>query len=384
MLISIVPPHNDCGVRIVMYRHLLDRKPFDLHVVSTADFDANLVIDTKIRIPSLLYRLKKSRLGRTLSKWIQDYENHVWPLTISRDLQQAIDSFKPNVIITLAETGLCHMASRAAQRNNIPLVGLFLDWFPIMHPYCGHEIFQPVLTRRYEKLYNRCDLAICTSDGMRDILGKHRNSHVVYPIPGKHIIPRQTNPPYRNKFRLVYVGAAERFYGRMLRSLLDEIRGREDMELIIVGPTGDWPEEELNRARAEGSCLGFMPPDQAAEVLAGADSLLVVMSFEPEQERFMRTSFTTKFLDYASFHKPIILWGPDYCTPMQVAKLHDAALVIPLPHASHVLAAIEHLSHRPDEVQRYSDAANRMHQGIFNPDRLQDIFVTQIEAIARV
>src|SRR5437868_15093774 len=38
-----------------------------------------------------------------------------------------------------------------------------------------------------------------------------------------------------------------------------------------------------------------------AKVVAGADALLVVMSFEKEHELCMRTSFRTKFLDYVAF-----------------------------------------------------------------------------------
>jgi hypothetical protein len=94
LLVSIVPPQNDCGVRIVMHRHLV-------------------------------------------------------------------------------ESGLCHMAARAAKPNDIPLVGLFLDWFPIMPPHLGHEILENSLSRRYRRLYRRCDLAICTRDGMKEVLGSH-------------------------------------------------------------------------------------------------------------------------------------------------------------------------------------------------------------------
>jgi hypothetical protein len=117
--------------------------------------------------------------------------------------------------------------------------------------------------------------------------------------------------------------------------------------------------------------------------LAGADALLVVMSFEPEQELFMRTSFTTKFLDYAAFHKPIVLWGPDYCTPMQVAKREEGALVVERPEASEVVSAVESLLQSAALMEHYAKAASRIHDGLFNPDRLQQVFVNQIEALAR-
>jgi len=169
----------------------------------------------------------------------------------------------------------------------------------------------------------------------------------------------------------------------MLRALMHEIRKYPSLELIIVGPTQDWPEEEIRRAKDKGICLGFMPPAKAAEALAGADVLLVVMSFEREQELFMRTSFTTKFLDYAAFAKPVILWGPNYCTPSRLAKREGAALVVETESPEGVIAAAKKLMDEPAEVERLSTASRRLNQTVFNPDRLQGIFVGEIEKIAR-
>ncbi len=228
MLVSMVPPRNDCGVRIVMHRHLVERTPFRLHVASHADFADDLRVDTRLALPGPLQRLRKSRWGPLLGKTLHDYENLVWPLSVDRRLQQAINDFKPDVILTLAETGLCHMAARAAKRNGIPLAGLFLDWFPIMPPHFGHRVFQPLLSRRFRRLYHECDLAICTSDGMREELGTHPNAHVVYPMPGRHVVSESIHPPKSRRFRLVYVGAAQGFYGRMLRELLKLLRGLPD------------------------------------------------------------------------------------------------------------------------------------------------------------
>src|SRR6185437_15559305 len=161
----------------------------------------------------------------------------------------------------------------------------------------GHPGTQEILSRRYRELYARCDLAFCTSDGMQEVLGPHPNSHVIYPMPGRHQIPDQISPPKTKKFRLVYVGSVQNFYGRMICSLIEQIEPAEDLEIIVVGPNADWPADTLARAKAKGIYLGFKPPAEAAAVLAGADALLVVMSFEKDYELFIRTSFTTKFLD---------------------------------------------------------------------------------------
>jgi len=366
-----------------MYRHLVERSPFELHVASNADFADGLLIHTKLELPFPFQKIKKSRFGPALRKWILDYENFVWPLVGCRQLEKAVQQFQPDVILTLAEASLCHIARKVACKHKIPLAGLFLDWFPIMSAHFGHQWTQSTLSKRYRELYAACDLAFCTSDGMQEVLGPHPNSHVIYPMPGWHKVPEKTFPPVTGKFRIVYVGAAQGFYGRMLRAFIHEIEKHPNMELIIVGPTQDWPDQEIHRAKEKGICLGFMPPEKAAEVLAGADAHLVVMSFEKEHELFMRTSFTTKFLDYAAFAKPVILWGPDYCTPSRLAKREDAALVVETESPEGVIAAAKKLIDEPAEVERLSAASRRLNQTVFNPDRLQGIFVSEIEKLAK-
>lgn len=382
LLVSIAPPRNDCGVRIVMHRHLVQWNPFELHIASNADFADDLLVHTPLRLPYLIHRLRKSRFGPRLASWIADYENFIWPLTTNRALEDAVKVFRPQVILTLAECGLSNLARKTAQRHRLPLAGLFLDWFPAMKGHFGHNLAQGLLSRRYRELYATCDLAFCTSDGMQEMLGPHHNSHVIYPMPGKYPVPvENTWPPRIGKFRLVYVGSVEKFYGRMLCSLIEKIEATSDLEIVIVGPNADWPKKLLERARASGAYLGFKPPEEAAVVVASADALLAVMSFEAEHELFMRTSFTTKFLDYVAFGTPVILWGPEYCAPVRVARKHGGAAVMSAEDASAVISLCRQIAGDTALNEKLSKEALQLHQTLFNPDRLQAIFVGEIEKL---
>ena len=381
LLVSIVPPKNDCGVRIVMHRHLVERNPFELHVASNADFSDGLLVHTPLRLPYLIHRLRKSRFGPRLAAWIVDYENLIWPLTVNRALEDAVEKFQPQIILTLAECGLCHIAHKMAQRHGLPLAGLFLDWFPMMKGHYGHNSTQRILSRRYRELYAACDLAFCTSDGMQEMLGPHPNSHLIYPMPGRHRVPEKSWPTSNGKFRLVYVGSVENFYGRMLCSLIKQIEATNDLEIIVIGPNADWPAELLEGAKTRGIYLGFKPPEEAAEALASADALLVVMSFEKKHELFMRTRFTTKFLDYVAFGKPVILWGPEYCTPVHVARQHGGAAVVSTDDPGAVVALCRQIAGDAVLRDKLSKESLQLHQTLFNPDRLQSIFVGEIEKL---
>lgn len=369
-------------MRIVLRRHLVENNPFELHVASNADFADDLLVHTPLRLPYLIHRLRKSRFGPRLAAWVTDYENLIWPLTANDALEEAVQRFQPHIVLTLAECGLCHIARKTAQRHRLPLAALFLDWFPVVEGHYGHKSMQGILSHRYRELYTACDLAFCTSDRMQEILGPHPNSHVIYPIAGKFRVPvAKTWPARTRKFRLIYFGSVERFRGRMVCSLIERIEATDDLEIIVVGPNADWPKPILESARARGTYLGFKPPEEAAQILAGADALLVVMSFERQHELFMRTSFATKFLDYVAFGKPVILWGPEYCAPVCLARRHGGAAVVSTNEAEAVVSLCRQIAGDKALHEKLSREALRLHETLFNPDRLQAIFVGEIEKL---
>src|SRR6266576_4029568 len=154
----------------------------------------------------------------------------------------------------------------------------------------------------------------------------------------------------------------------MLCSFIEKIEAMSDLEIIVVGPNADWPKPLVERARANGTYLGFKRPEEAAEVLASADALLSVMSFEKEHELFMRTSFTTKFLDYVSFGKPVVLWGPEYCTPVCVAREHGGAAVISVNDAGAVISLCRQVAGDTALKEELSKEALQLHRTLFNPD----------------
>jgi glycosyltransferase involved in cell wall biosynthesis len=383
LLASIVPPHNDGGARILMYRHLVERNPFDLHVASNADFADNLLIHTKLNLPWPVEKVRKSRFGPRFKRRILDFQNFVWPCMGCRSLESAIEGFNPDVILTLAEPSVSYMALQSAKRHGIPFAAFFMDWFPIMEGHFGMACTRHALNRRFRKIYKECDLAFCVSDGMKKELGPNPNSHVLYPLSGVKPVPNPASKLLDGKFRIVYVGAALGFYGRMLQSLIEPFRQSQNLQLTIVGPNSDWPSEILSNAEKSGICLGMKPPEEAAKFLAEADALLVVMSFEREYELFMRTSFNTKFADYTAFRKPIIFWAPEYAAPMALARRANATLVVNSPEPEALVAAIQKLATDPEQIQRLSEGSRVLREEVLDPDRLQGIFVGEIEKLAQ-
>lgn len=364
-----------------MYRHLVERAPFDLHVASNADFADNLLIHTKLKLPWLVERIRKSRFGPRFKLRILDFQNFIWPRLGCPTLDKAIDDFRPDVILTLAEPSVGYMALQAAKKREIPFAAFFMDWFPIMDGHYGLPSTREHLSRRFRRIYMQSDLAFCVSDGMKKELGPHPNCNVLYPISGMKPVPAPATKQKNSKFQVVYAGAALGFYGRMLQSLIELFRQSQDLQLTIVGPNSDWPSETLSKAENSSICLGAKPPEEAATFLSQADALLVVMSFEREQELFMRTSFNTKFADYTAFGKPIIFWAPEYAAPMGLARKQNATMVVNSPEPETLMAAVRKLAADPHRIERFSEGSRLLREEVLNPDRLQGFFVGEIEKL---
>ena len=145
---------------------------------------------------------------------------------------------------------------------------------------------------------------------MQEVLGPHPNSHVIYPMPGRHQCARKPCPRSTGKFRLVYVGSVQNFYGRMLCALIEKMERRRTLEIIVVGPNADWPVELLERAKDNGVYVGFKSPEQAAMVMASADALLVGYELREGARAFYAHEFHHEISGLCRIWKTCILWGP--------------------------------------------------------------------------
>ena len=381
MIVSVVPPYNDGGGRILLYRHFVLHNNFTTHVCSNADLLDKAAIQTALRLPYPLHRLQKSRFGPKLKKLLIEFENFFWPSVGHYALRGIVKKFKPDLVFTVADTSVCEIARITAQHFRLPLVGFFMDWVPLMEGHFGFKNTQNKLSERFRRFYTICDLAFCISEGMRSELGPHENAKILYPIPLKQSISHDIRTSRPEKFRLVYVGSALGFYGRMLQRLAVQIEKSQNVQLLIIGPNSDWPSDLKKRMEFKGILLGAKKPEEAEKFLQDADALLVVMSFEKGYELFMKTSFNTKICDYAAFGKPLIFWGPNYCAPSILLKKENAAMLVTNEAPQAAIEAAEKLANDPCEFDRLTSASRRLNETIFNPDRLQEIFVYEIEKV---
>lgn len=371
---------------MAFYRHFAEREGFEVAVATdnaeVHEFPAVFPL-TFFSGPPWLERLKRSRFYRWAHSWQHLMAGrHVPPAVVDAAVQ-----FRPDVIMTVAGSWswATDMAGVLSRRLRVPLVGSFNDWFDysiILAPS-----LRPALERKFRNFYRSCDLALCTSEGMREALGPHPNAIVHYPMGAerKEQIARRRDRGDR-PLRILYGGSVAQWYGKMLEELVTAAQesgslGRE-IELVICGANAGWSSAFDRWVRESGIYLGQVPFAELQKQAEASDALLVLMGFGAENEQVERTSFKTKFLDYLSFGRPVCVWGPDYSSAVRTAREFDSAEVCHSPSAEDCLSMLLSLARDRNRSAELVANAGAMYEARFHPARIHSRFLEECLRLA--
>ena len=220
---------------------------------------------------------------------------------------------------------------------------------------------------------------------MLEALGPHSNAHVLYPIGssmlnnGHEFIPFIPNGRPATVF---FAGSLSAWYGPMLEQL---VRASSDSALRfeIFGSNANWSRDFDRAARTTGVYRGQVGFDQLKIHAQEADLLLLPMGFGNECAQIERTSFKTKFLDYLTFQKPIIIWGPGYCSAVRFAREFDAAECYTSPDAAGCVATIQNVARNAERQKQLVANARRMYQSRFEPGQIHSVLLRECEKLVR-
>lgn len=366
-----------------MYRHFILHDDFDLFVASSNPFHHAQIPSLQVQRHPALVRLSNTRFCRL----VRQFEMTVEPDWNIKQIEPALHQFRPDALFTIPDNTLSWTAYLLAKKTGLPLITNFQDWWsrgqftlPLEEPY---PPIRSLLEQRFRRMYQASDLAFCTSAGMKEKLGSHPNAPVLFPCPAPRDNSFQPSfqPPTANRpLRLIYAGTIINAYGRSVLNLAKALRGRQEFEFHVYGPHPDWSAADRAWMEQQGIYRGLLSQDELKRKLREADACLVVMSFEPRLRQMMETSFTTKFLEYTQYGKPVIVWGPDYCQPAIVSQIEEAGLPVLSPDAAEVVAALHKLQD-PDQWTTLAQGAWSAANSIFDHDRIHSIFRDSIYSL---
>jgi hypothetical protein len=156
-------------------------------------------------------------------------------------------------------------------------------------------------------------------------LGKHENAHVLWPIPGK----KEDNfyEKESKETKIAYAGFCGGAYAKMLRKIIEVIKTTPKISLSMMGYESEkWKENTSSFENID--IKGLVDRSEYVKTLNEADLLIVLIPFNKDAQIHFSTHFPSKLIDYAGFHKPLLIWGPSYATSVQWAKNNNTAYII--------------------------------------------------------
>jgi glycosyltransferase involved in cell wall biosynthesis len=376
--LTYYPPTPTMGGAMAFYRHFVERQDFELFVATT---DKG-VLEHQPAYQLLLFEQPAwlERLCRTrLATWAHSLRHLVAGNFIPTDILSAARAFRPDFIFTIAGSWdwTALMSLRLARKLGVPLAGSFNDWFDFsitIHPW-----LRPLVEERFRAFYRECDLAWCTCEGMREELGPHPNARLLYPV-GASLQQAEKmeggRPSANSRFVVGFAGNLSDWYGEMLERLIKSAMAAQvAVEFRIYGGNQSWGGEFDHMVREQNVFRGHLSFEQLRQEMIGVDALILPMGFEHRCAQVERTSFKTKFLDYLAYQKPVLVWGPEYCSAVRVAREFDSAEICTNPDATAFLQSILALRNAPGRQTTLVQNARKMYASRFHPEKIHEEFV---------
>jgi hypothetical protein len=368
ILISSVRPEPTSAGQIILYRHLVNQPEIDLEVYGKEPQKFSL---------SMILRRVLGRVAK-LGGLFQVVVNSLWVLWggrwIDAELPRQVEKDRKTVVMTVAHGDGFMAAQRFAKKHKLPLVVFFQDWWPDMADVPG--FFRRILEKQFLDLARECSVGLCVCEGMRNALGAGKNLQVLPPISAKHEMaanmPKQLDRP-TSPFRIIYSGNLD-FDGEMLLEALQAFKGHPHIQLQVRGANPCWPEEAKKEMWDAGLWLDFAPRSELDAWLLSADAFLIPMVFDKKYRRRMETSFPSKLIEFAQFGKPLIIWGPEYCSAVQWGRKANRALCITENNPNRLRENVESMTKSQETIGNLVQGIQKAAQEEFCYLQLQSFF----------
>ena len=272
-------------------------------------------------------------------------------------MHEWVRDFRPDLVYSvLGGVWMMRLAVEVATRSGRPLVPHFMDDWPSTM-YTDRELFG--LARRR------------VGTGLREVLGVAPMGLAISEQMADEYQTRYARPfaPFGNSVdesaftrrpvepasapdglpglpvRLVYLGGLHLNRWRPLVDIASALTAVDpDARLVVHAPDADLQTFGGVLAGCAGIRLaGPVTSDQVPRVLAGADILVHIESFDPADRRFTRLSLSTKIPQYMAAGRPILGYGPAEVASIRHIETARSGLVVGRRSPGALTAAVSRL-----------------------------------------
>jgi glycosyltransferase involved in cell wall biosynthesis len=310
------------------------------------------------------------------------------PYRLEPEFWHWIERFNPDVIYsTLASIRTLMLVSAISRHLGKPVVPHFMDDWPttLHNATLLSAIPRKVMLSRLRSLLKRSSTVMTISDAMAE------EYHRRYLLRCEAFMNCVTVPDTcpappagrRKPLRLLYAGGLHLSRWRSLQDIGAAIASlqREGLacELLVYTPPRDIGEYSASLSQwPDIRMAGSATPEKVAEILADADILVHVESFDDSIREYTRFSVSTKIPQYMSAARPILAYGPGEVASLRVVADSGAGVVVGTSSIEEIAQAIRRLSNE-EERRRMGEigwtTARRRHEARSVQERFRQVVV---------
>lgn len=310
LYLADVPVELSSAGATLLYRLLQHYPKEKLLIIQGAPLDGN-----QPRIPGVQYHVIKSKLERLRYTRFAKYTKGLFladQLLLSSKVKKIIQSYQPDIILTVSIRLAWLNALRLSEELNIPLyLILHDDWLTSEN----HGKWQNYLVGMFEKLYKHATERFCISPTMEkyyhSLYGVH--GKVIYPSRGKDdkLFPLASEREKAHKvIKFCYAGSLYTGDFTPMLNMISYHIGKQKGELHIFS---NWDKEMLsqypNLLDKHVTIHPFMHSAELMRKMNEEMDVAVLLNSYIHEEPF-RYNFSSKLVDYISAGLPVMFWGP--------------------------------------------------------------------------
>ncbi len=284
--------------------------------------------DVEYRVlPTGRRRLLNSRMHALYSSWLS------WSAAARAVSAFALlNSFTPDCVVSVGHGYGWLTAATLAERLEVPFHLIMHDDWPRVAGILPR--WRSLLERRFAEVYGRATSRLCVSPFMAEEYQKR------YGSPGSVLYPsRSSNCPVfeaaearvladEDELVIGYGGNGCPEVVSCLRDLA-YLLARAKARLCVFGPFAEPVRQELLSISPAITFHGLVPYIRMiTELHRTADVLFVPMAFGEASRQNMIVSFPSKLADYTATGRPLLIYGPSYCSASRWASLNPGVATV--------------------------------------------------------
>lgn len=339
--------------------------------------------DSHRRLPNVKYvdvkmwshRLLYSRFTRLYRSWLMRKAKGQ-----GNSIGRAIGEFEPTAVLTVAHGVIWIAAAAYARQQNLPLYLIVHDHWP--------RIFNCLLSDRefskslFRDVTRQAAKVFCVSPAMLEHYDQSYGVRGCLLYPSQSVNPVGTEVQTRSgsaesTLTLAFAGTINSDgYAALLRLVAVALHNRNG-KLLLFGPHTEaslkiWG---LNLPGVENR--GLIDSDNiASHLITEADVLLVAMSFGDDEKDNMTFGFPSKIAEYSATGRPMLIFGPEYCSAVQWARQHPGvAEVVTSETGDELGAALTRLASAEFRIS-LGQRALELGRQLFSPAQVEHVFLS--------